>query len=110
MTDPRIETAAIAMRSTIEFKAGASFGLPADAYEQYSSALATAAVAAIDKAATITNVGELDALPEDAVILAGNVAYQKCGDHWDGAGRTWDTRQLVSDLPARVIHFGSSHE
>lgn len=51
--DPRIEAAAKAMRSTREFMAGASFGLPADAYGQYSTALATAALAAADKAAVL---------------------------------------------------------
>ena len=103
--DPRIEVVARALL-TVETTTLSLDDVPGptgrDMYRR-----ATAAVAAIDKAATITTVEELDALPEDAVILAGNVAYQKCGDHWDGAGRTWDTVQLVSDLPARVIHWGT---
>ena len=49
----------------------------------------------------------LDALPNGAVVLADTIAYQKCGDHWDGAGQTWDTGQLVSGLPARAIHWGT---
>lgn len=95
MTDPRIEAAA-------NLIAGRDYP-----YYEPDLEFAAEVIAAIDKAATITTVDELDALPEDAVILAGNVAYQKCGDHWDGAGRTWDTVQLVSDLPARVIHWGT---
>lgn len=97
MTDPRIEAMAEHFAAvTGEPRAG-----------RFEYTMARAALAAADKAATIKTAEELDALPEDAVILAGNVAYQKCGDHWDGAGRTWDTVQLVSDLPARVIHWGN---
>lgn len=111
-TDPRIEAAAKALwdcgRNPRQ-QGGSDwvYMAPEDERRQAFMSYATAALAAADNAATITTAEGLGALPADSVILADAVAYQKCGDHWDGAGRTWDTGQLVSGLPARAIHWGT---
>lgn len=116
MTDPRIEAAALEDATDVVWsRSMGEIGVcchdrERDDYkdaEEIAKEAITAYLAAAENAATITTVEGLDALPEDAVIIADTVAYQKCGDHWDGAGRTWDTGQLVSDLPARVIHWGA---
>lgn len=70
---------------------------------------ATAAVAAIDKAATITTVEGLATLPEGTVIIDkhGDV-NQLRGEFWCGHECSpLRTRIMGKYLPARVIHWGT---
>lgn len=81
---------------------------------------ARAALAAADKAATITTVEELDALPEGSVVLGwaynGSTPYLRClSAHgrlvWGCVGQRdlFKSADMLADgFKARVIHFGGS--
>ena len=117
-TDPRIEAAARALYKQEASESGSPDPWPSwegegNAAREIFRDHATAAVAAIDKAATITTVEELDALPEESVIHSeqGGV-WERCDDgevrYWITTGNSdevFNSSQIT--LPARVIHWGT---
>lgn len=108
MTDPRIEAAAKGIADRMSWASMHWGELHPDAYPH----LAAAAIAAIDKAATITTVEELDALPAGTVILcASGWAAQKTDKVDQLWWRTWNEIEVrggaINELPARVIHWGT---
>lgn len=113
MTDPRIEAAAQALNTE-----GWTCQEGSDEPGNYSECedctracddLARAALAAADKAATITTVEDLDALPVRSVIL------DECGESFQRldmeGSAVWSSADLIAsdlvELPARVIHWGT---
>lgn len=99
-TDPRIEVMAEHFAAvTGEPRAG-----------RFEYTMARAALDAADKAATITTVEELEALPVRSVIL------DECGESFQRldmeGSAVWSSADLIAsdlvELPARVIHWGQS--
>lgn len=120
-TDPRIEPMAIAICASRHRNHNAKVDYWAISGEYARSQYmddATAAVAAIDKAAIITTVEELDALPVGSVVLSDEyrysltypnytVSFQKLyDDSWHRGGRASDTH-LSMIVPAQLIHQGN---
>lgn len=115
-TDPRIEAAAAALL-TFETTTLPLDEVPGPRAREMRRK-ATAALAAADKAATITTVEGLDALPVGSVILSDTyqyslttpnypVSFQKLyGGLWYRGGRSSNTHESYI-LPARVIHWGT---
>lgn len=121
MKDPRIEAAAKAL-NTAGWTCYEGSDEPGQYDEcedckRYCDTMARAALAAADKAATITTVEELEALPVGTVVSSDGyrysltypnypVSFQKLYDGlWHRGGRTADTHpELI--IPARVIHWG----
>lgn len=103
-TDPRIEAAA---RALLKFETTTLSldDVPGptgrDMYRR-----ATAAVAAIDKAATISTIEQIDALPPGSVVLdAEGTAWKRGAGSWVGTDDYGDLEPQPSG--ARVIHWGT---
>lgn len=117
--DPRIEPAA---RALYEYDRNAScspdrwpdWDSPDNNGREIGRDMATAALAAADKAATITTVEELDALPIESVILdCEGYPYRRVRQYPD-VPSSWEGYELgehldvdTIDFPARVIHWGT---
>ena len=104
MSDPRIKVMAEHFAAvTGEPRAG-----------RFEHTMATAALEAIDKAATIKTVEELDALPIESVILdCEGYPYRRVRQYPD-VPSSWEGYELgehldvdTIDFPARVIHWGT---
>lgn len=119
--DPRIERAAIAIWAEASGKKATDwvYMAPEDERVQWGMNLGATAVAAIDKAGTITTVEELDALPVGAVVLGwaviGSTPYLRCRTArgrlaWGCVGEEaiYESANLLQgDTTARVIHWGT---
>ena len=115
MSDQRIEKVAIAIWEAYGNRASDwVYMAPEDERVKHCMITATAAVAAIDKAATIATVEELDALPIESVILdREGYPYRRVRQYPDVPSR-WEGYELgehldvdTIDFPARVIHWGT---
>lgn len=111
-TDPRIEAAAKALYGDVNKSHAAQNGwdevLPR--WQESYRGNARAALAAADKAATITTVEGLAELPQETVIIDkhGDV-NQLRGEFWCGYETSpLRTRIMGKYLPARVLHFGGT--
>lgn len=114
MSDPRIEAAARALN----IEGWTCFGgvhEPGEYGKCHACTLicnevATAAIAAIDKAATITTVEELDALPEESVIrsVAFGVVRERMDSGWLSTGyEDFEQSEDIAGREHRVIHRGT---
>lgn len=102
VTDPRIEAAAAVLAEvTGEPRAG-----------RFEYTMARAALAAADKAATVTTVEGLDALPAGSVVLDRfNYPHHKIAQSKPDFKNLRTGSQISRSefyLPARVIHFGGT--
>lgn len=109
--DPRIEAAAKALYVDVDSK-----HRTADGYDEIAGkwkrgyvVAATAAVAAIDKAAIITSIEQLDALPELSVVIDSDPdVIEKHGNRWRSMNEGGEFYSSIRiGLPARVIHWGT---
>lgn len=112
MSDPRIEAAAVALLS---FETSTPLDdvpgpVGRDVYRR-----ATAALAAADKAATITTVEELATIPDDSIVRTAEGRTGQVYTYRNGSRMLGFTSSLhapaslglVRHLPARVIHRGN---
>lgn len=120
MQDPRIEAAAKALNTAgWTCREGndepGSYGTCEDC-TRHCDELAAAAVAAADKAATITTVEELDALPDDSIVRTAEGRTGQVYTYRNGSRMLGFTSSLhapaslglVRHLPAAVLHFGGT--
>lgn len=113
-TDPRIEAAAIALYVAVRpsDRTPDGWGDVRPVWHANYRDSARAALAAADKAATITTVEELDALPIRSIIFHdegwGMTAAKKSTDdgHWYVTGSN-EYRTAATLLPAIVKHRGT---
>ncbi|OIH81929.1 hypothetical protein BLJ79_21450 [Arthrobacter sp. UCD-GKA] len=111
MSDPRIEAAAKALyerEGRVERWEDAHKENPALPEEYYGDAIA--ALAAADRAETITTLAQLGALPDGSAFIdtAGDIGIVQCGyvhyPETDSLGLDYVAKRY---LPARVIHWGT---
>lgn len=110
-TDPRIEAAARALNTAGWTCFGG--GMEPGEYDEcpdckkFCDDIATAALAAADKAATITTREQFEALPRGTVVrdYTGQVAERQ-EDFWANTLSGRDRAAVIS-FPARVIHWGT---
>lgn len=114
-TDPRIEAAAKALGERIDMHLPSAFDDGCLAHDgshceddgDCIQDMARAALAAADKAATITTREQFEALPRGTVVrdYIGQVAERQ-EDFWANTLSGRDRAAVIS-FPARVIHWGT---
>lgn len=99
-TDPRIEAAVKAIEAVVY---GKNTGQPV------AEECARAALAAIDKAATITTRAQMEALPDGSVFidLSGDIGTVHTARVWYPETSPISLTYAARYLPARVIHRGA---